>query len=284
MTSVRLTIMQAGHCTQPEHVVMPDRPWKHIPFPAMFALIEHPRFGPMLYDTGYSFRFFDETAHYPNKFYAQMTPIHLKEAELAVCQLAERGIRPKDIERVFISHFHADHIAALGDFPRAQYMYLPHAFDAVRSLRGFRALTRAYLPGLIPENFTTRSMPVDLAHPCSLPSEYAPFTLGFDLLGDESLIAVELPGHATGQMGLYVRAEIGEPYFLVADACWVSRAYQENVAPHALANLLFTDPTTYRTTLRNLHDFHHAHPHVHVIPSHCAETLARYRNRDQRDV
>ncbi len=33
----------------------------------------------------------------------------------------------------------------------------------------------------------------------SLPSHYAPFDTGFDLLGDGSLLAVELPGHAKGQ-------------------------------------------------------------------------------------
>jgi glyoxylase-like metal-dependent hydrolase (beta-lactamase superfamily II) len=276
MSAVNLSIMQAGYCTQPEHIVLPDRSWKHVPFPAMFALIEHPRFGPMLFDTGYSPRFFEQTSRYPNKLYAQITPVYLKESELAVCQLAERGISPQDIGRIFISHFHADHIAALGDFTNANYVYLPHAFDAVRSLRGLPALSRAYLPGLIPPDFMSRSAPIDLAQPRALPPEYAPFAQGYDLLGDESVIAVELPGHATGQMGLFIRASDGEPYFLVADACWRSRSYQENIAPHRITNLLFSDPKAYRATLSHLHEFHGAHPHVHVIPSHCAETLARY--------
>jgi glyoxylase-like metal-dependent hydrolase (beta-lactamase superfamily II) len=276
MSSANLSIMQAGYCTMPEHVVLPDRPWKPVPFPAMFALIEHPKFGPMLFDTGYSPRFFEQTRRYPNKLYAKVTPVTLNESEYAVHQLEARGIRPQDIERVFISHFHADHIVALADFTQARYVYLPHAFDAVRNLRGLRAVTHAYLPGLIPADFMSRALPVDMAHPCSLPPEYAPFIQGYDLLGDESVIAAELPGHAIGQMGLFIRADDGEPYFLVADACWRSRAYQQNIAPHPITNLLFSDPKAYRQTLSHLHELHTTHPHVHVIPSHCVDTLAKY--------
>jgi glyoxylase-like metal-dependent hydrolase (beta-lactamase superfamily II) len=81
----------------------------------MFALLQHPRFGPMLFDTGYSYRFFDETKNFPNRFYRWMTPVTLHEEDLVVNQLLTFDLRPKDITHVFISHFHADHIASLPD-------------------------------------------------------------------------------------------------------------------------------------------------------------------------
>lgn len=274
--SVKLTLLNAGFCTNPEHIVIRGGRWQHIPLPAMFALIEHPRFGIVLYDTGYAQRFFDVTRRYPNKLYAQITPIHLREDEIAVCQLEARGIRPQDVERIFISHFHADHVAALADFPRAAYVHMPHAFDAVRNLRGLRALSKAYLPDLIPSDFESRQSPVDLAHPINLPPEYAPFTRGYDLLGDQSVIAVELPGHAVGQMGLFIRTTDAATTFLVGDACWLKRAYQENRPPHPFANLLFADPAAYRATLSSLHTFHQSHPSVRIVPSHCAESIAQY--------
>jgi hypothetical protein len=68
----------------------------------------------------------------------------------------------------------------------------------------------------------------------------------------------------------------GEAYLLAADACWLARAYQENRPPHALANLLFSDAHAYRETLADLHHYHQRQPGVHIIPSHCAETLARF--------
>lgn len=276
MSSVRVTILQAGYCTCPEHIVIQGGRWRNIRFPAMFALIEHPRFGPMLFDTGYSERFFRETERFPNRLYRLATPVTLDESQTAQAQLAERGLRPSDIERVFISHFHADHIAALGDFSQARYVYLPQGYAAVGSLAGWRALVRAYLPGLIPSDFTERAAPVDMAAPRPLPPEYAPFATGFDLLGDESLLAVELPGHCTGQMGLLARTEDGATFFFVADAAWLMRSIASNRLPHALANLIFANPWLYRLTLERLHRFHLQRPEVRIIPSHCAETLAQY--------
>src|SRR5512133_1684393 len=115
--AVKISIFAAGFCTCPEHMAIQGGRWAHIRFPAMFALFEHPRFGAMLFDTGYSYRFFDETRRFPNRLYRLMPPVTLHEEQLAVNQLAALNLRPGDITRVFISHFHADHIAALGDFP-----------------------------------------------------------------------------------------------------------------------------------------------------------------------
>jgi glyoxylase-like metal-dependent hydrolase (beta-lactamase superfamily II) len=271
---MRISILHAGYCTSPEHIAIQGGAWRNIRFPAMFALFEHPRFGVMLFDTGYSHRFFDETKTFPNRVYRWMTPVRLREEDLAINQLSTFSLRPKDISHIFISHFHADHIAALADFDQARYVYLPHAYDTLRFTRGLGAFRRAYMPGLIPGDFEGRASPVDLTKPCALPPEYLPFTTGFDLLGDESLIGVELPGHAIGQMGIFARDDHDRTFFFVADAAWLKQAVTENRPPHKLANLLFSDPKSYRETLANLHTYHLGHPDVHVIPSHCEETIS----------
>ncbi|MBI5935092.1 MAG: MBL fold metallo-hydrolase [Chloroflexi bacterium] len=269
---IQLHILHAGYCTCPEHIAIRGGSRTHIRFPAMFALIEHPRHGAMLFDTGYSYRFFDATSKLPYSLYRHATPVTLTEADLAVNQLLTFNLRPRDISRVFISHFHADHVAALTDFDRARSVYLPHAFDSVRFTRGLSAVRRAYLPSLIPSDFDSRAAPVDMSRPVHLPPEYAPFTRGYDLLGDESILAVELPGHAHGQMGIFVRDD-SQTYFFVADAAWQGRSIRENRLPHLITNLLFPDPKAYRETLGALHSFHQLHPSVKVIPSHCESTL-----------
>jgi glyoxylase-like metal-dependent hydrolase (beta-lactamase superfamily II) len=109
-----------------------------------------------------------------------------------------------------------------------------------------------------------------------LPGEYAPFQQGYDLLADESVIAVELPGHAIGQMGLFVRAEDDRLLFFVADAAWLKQAIVENRPPHRIADLLFADGKTYRDTLSNLHAYHSRRLDVEIVPSHCEETITRY--------
>jgi glyoxylase-like metal-dependent hydrolase (beta-lactamase superfamily II) len=269
-------ILHAGYCTCPEHIAIQGGSRAHIRFPAMFALIEHPRFGALLFDTGYSFHFFEKTKTFPNKLYRLATPVTLREEDLAVNQLATFNLQPKDITHLFISHFHADHIAALTDFDKAHYTYLPHAYEKLRLTRGLGAVSKAYIPGLIPSDFDERAAPVNINNPRPLPPEYAPFTRGFDLFNDESLIAVELPGHAYGQMGLFVRGENDQTYFFVADAAWLKQAVVDNRPPHKITNLLFPDPKAYRETLGNLHKYYVNHPDVHIIPSHCEKTISRY--------
>lgn len=274
---MKITILQAGYCMCPEHLAIRGGGWRGISFPAMFALFEHPRRGPMLFDTGYSYRFFEETRRFPESLYRRLTPVTLREDQLAVNQLSTLHLKPSDITQVFISHFHADHVAALADFDRAHYVYLPQAYEALRYKHGLAALARSFLPGLLPDDFESRSAPIDVGRPCSLPPEYAPFHKGYDLVGDGTLLAVELPGHAAGQMGILARGDQDQTFFFVADAAWLARAVEENRTPHPLANFIFTDPKAYRATLSDLHTLRLNHPDLHIIPSHCAQTLARIK-------
>jgi glyoxylase-like metal-dependent hydrolase (beta-lactamase superfamily II) len=136
------------------------------------------------------------------------------------------------------------------------------------------ALRAAFMPGLIPNNFDERAAPVDLNNTVKLASEYSPFTKGYDLLGDESIIAVELPGHAIGQMGLFVRDSDDKLFFFVADAAWLKQAIHKNRPPLKIANLLFSDPQAYHETLSCLNQYYLNHPNVQIVPSHCEETIS----------
>ncbi len=273
---MKINILHAGYCTAPEHIAIQGGRWRGIHFPAMFALFQHPRFGGMLFDTGYSYRFFDETKKIPNRMYRLITPVTLREEDLAINQLSTFNLQPSDISHIFISHFHGDHITALKDFPKADYVYMPHAFSALRAQTPSEDVRHAFLRGLIPPDFDSRSRTVDMTQPILLPKEYAPFKTGYDLLGDQSIIGVELPGHATGQMGLFARDENEKIFFFVADAAWLKRSIVENRPPHKITNKLFPDPEAYRNTLGDLHHYYRTHPDTHIIPSHCDETIKTY--------
>ncbi len=275
---MKINILHAGYCTAPEHIAIQGGRWRSIHFPAMFALLQHPHFGPMLFDTGYSYRFFDETKKFPNRFYRWMTPVTLHEEDLVVNQLLTFDLRPQDITHVFISHFHADHIASLPDLAWSRFVYMPHAFAHLRSLSESDGIKHAFMRGLIPSDFDERSQEVDMNHSILLSGEYTPFKKGFDLLGDESIIGVELPGHAHGQMGIFARDENGKLFFFVADAAWLKRSVVENRPPHKITNLLFPDPEAYRETLGNLHTYHLTHPDTRIIPSHCEETIRAHES------
>ncbi|MEZ6014998.1 MAG: MBL fold metallo-hydrolase [Planctomycetota bacterium] len=276
MSQVELTLMAAGHCVHPEHAVHRNWRLRALEFPAMFALIEHPRRGPILFDTGYAQAFLDATRAFPGQLYRWVTPVTAEPSDFAVAQLARRGIAADDVELIIASHFHGDHVAGLGDFPRAKILYFDAAWRAVAGRRGLGALRRGFLPELVPRDFAARAAPIEAQRFAPLPGEFTPFRTGVDLLGDGALWAVMLPGHAAGQLGLFVRDARRGTVFLCADACWTSRALRDERMPSAVARLLFDDWGAYRATLGEVAAYQRLHPSLEVVPSHCVEALRRF--------
>ncbi|WP_238649614.1 MBL fold metallo-hydrolase [Paenibacillus piscarius] len=272
---VELSILSAGYCLHPERLTLRGGSLKPVAFPAGYALIRHPEHGPILFDTGYSARFFEETASLPASLYRRITPVVFKEEESAVRRLREGGIAPEEVRYVVLSHFHADHIGGVRDFPQAQFIYLQKSYDAVSGLGPVRATKAGFLPGLLPGDFTRRSLPVDEASPKRPLPEGLPFTEAYDLLGDGSLLAVELSGHAAGMIGLFV-STTEHDYLLCADTVWSSRAFRENRRPHPAAGIIMSSRAEYRLNFERLRRIHEQHPALRIVPSHCREALAHW--------
>lgn len=270
---VDLGFLSCGYCTHKESMVITGGGSHQVQFPALVGVIAHPKAGVILFDTGYARYFFEETRTFPASLYAKTTPVTYHEHEGAAFQLAARGIRPDDVKLVLLSHFHADHVGGAKDFPNARFVVYREAYNHLKPLNSFMAVKEAFLPGLLPADFESRAAYAEDYPEVPLPPRFAPFTTGFDLLGDGSVLGVALPGHAVGHYGILLDTE-PNPSFLVADACWLSKAFRENLLPHPLANLIFSDPRAYRETVGKLHALHRADPGVRILPSHCQEVAA----------
>jgi glyoxylase-like metal-dependent hydrolase (beta-lactamase superfamily II) len=273
--SVRLELHVAGSCVHPEHVILRTRSFRPLTFPAMFAILEHEKHGLALFDTGYGEAFFRCTERFPERLYRAVTPVTFDRAQSARAILARRGAKASDVRKIVISHFHGDHVGALDEFPSAELVYAPEALDGVRGRSRIGALMQGFLPGLLPSDFSDRARPLR-GDEVPLPPSCAPFERGFDLFGDRSAIAVPLPGHARGQIGLYVEADT--PYFLCADACWLSRSHRERIVPHPITRLLVDDHAAYVDTLDRLHALGKNRA-LRIVPSHCEEALREHRWR-----
>lgn len=269
--SVDFTLLSAGYCLNHENLSLQGGRRIEIRFPAMVGVIRHPQHGVILFDTGYSQRFFEETRSFPQSVYARLTPVFLREEEPIARQLAARGIRPEEVGLVILSHFHADHTAGARDFPNARFVCYEQTYRQLRRMGSLRQLVNAYLPGLLPSDFESRTEALEHGRVVELPERFRPFTTGVDLLGDRTLVAVDLPGHALGHFGVLVDAQ-PTPYFLVGDACWHSKSYQEDRMPHWLPQrLLFTDRHAYRDSLHRMHELHKGNPNLVIVPAHCGE-------------
>ncbi|MFC9707433.1 MBL fold metallo-hydrolase [Paenibacillus sp. NPDC056933] len=272
-TSVKLHLGAAGYCTHPEFLTLRGGRLRPVAFPAGFACIIHPVHGPILLDTGYSSRFFKETTHLPNALYRHITPVVYREEDSAVHFLARIGLKTSDIRYIILSHFHGDHIAGVRDFPQAQLIYLPSAYDAVRSLGPIAAVKAGFLSGLLPEDFDARSLPVTKQPVRWMRAgEDFPFSEVYDIFGDGSLLGVDVSGHAEGMMGILLGTEAHD-YFLCADAVWSSRAFQEQRRPHALAGIIMSDRLAYRRNFDRLVQLHQQFPAIRIVPSHCRAAL-----------
>jgi glyoxylase-like metal-dependent hydrolase (beta-lactamase superfamily II) len=272
VSGVSISFLQAGYCTHPERAVNVKGSFQARVFPASVAVIQHPREGVVLFDTGYSERFFDATRKFPQRLYRWVTPVFLEEGRTAKIQLERLGIREADVRHVILSHFHADHVGAVSDFRHARYIYNLESYNEVRSLRGFSAVRKAFLPALLPDDFLERSQPMDLSENSIGLPELKLFRGTRDLFGDGTLWLVELPGHTEGHMGLFVRTD-GRDYLLAGDAAYVRENFTLNHPPSSLTRLLFSDFREYMSTLNRLRQFHLSRTNALIVPCHCKSTL-----------
>ncbi len=268
--AVRLRLLDTGFCRVPGNHVLRGAPPDPMDCHALVALIEHPSRGYLLWDAGYAPRLLEALRPWPFLLYRMATPLHLDPRLAAVDQLARLGVAPSEIGQVIVSHFHADHIAGLRDFPAAAIVADAAAIDSVLGLDGVAALRRAYVPALMPADFVERVRPIFRFDG----PEVGPLGPSHDLFGDGSLLLLRLPGHARGQLGLLLRTASG-PALLAADGAWTTRSIRERRGPGRAGYLIADDARALDQTLDRLHAFALANPTVALIPTHCPESYAR---------
>lgn len=263
-------VLDTGYCLAWEHHLMRGGRRRKIACHAIVALLGHPRYGWTLWDTGYAPRMFQATRTLPFMLYRLATPLRLRPELAVVAQLDRWALRPSDIRRVIVSHFHADHVAGLRDFPTAEIIATRSAYEHAMAYEGLSALRRGLIPALLPDDMRERVNLLPSFEGTPLPGLGATH----DLFGDGSALLVALPGHARGQIGLLADTERGRLLF-AADGCWLSRAAREQRPPHAITSLFVDDPHAARKTLRALHVYMAACPDVRFVPSHCPEAFRR---------
>lgn len=264
-------LFKVGHCRQLERLTCTSAPWRFCSFPALATLITHPDHGYILFDTGYAPKFFEETRSFPERAYRLVTPVSLAPQESLLQQLNAAGISASEISTVVLSHFHADHISGVCDFPSARIFCSRAGWNFIRDIGRFAGVRRGLIRGLLPDDLTQRTTFFEALHATSLHRDMAPFEHGYDVFGDASLLAIPLPGHAEGQHGLAWVEPSGRTVFLVADAAWSTESIRKCVPPMKITGKLLHHTSDYGVSLRKLHTLHVRNRDLHLIPSHCRE-------------
>lgn len=257
---LRLTTLRIGSC-RASGWAAGQGGLRPVRFPALATLIETGT-ATVLVDCGYGPAFFQATARLPARFYRWLTPVELPPAERLGPQLSQLP------DLVMLTHLHADHVAGLADLPA----HIPVAVSAgaVAHLRGLSdwGATRAACPPLLRDMVLSRKLTLIENRP-AVDTGLPGFPRGHDLLGDGQLIAVPLPGHGTGQTGLWIPRAAR---FLIADAAYGRAALRSGRMPPGVVLSRLGDAPAYRRTFAALRTLMAARPEITLDPSHCPET------------
>jgi glyoxylase-like metal-dependent hydrolase (beta-lactamase superfamily II) len=238
----------------------------------LFAVIEHPQKGIILFDTGHHTQFYTATQKFPYRIHKILTPCDLKEEENAVNQLMKTGINSREVKAIIISHGHADHIPGIVDFPDAKIILNKVELDCMcwdhTKRNSVKLLRNAYLKSLY-NHCRNEIMPVDFN---IRGKSHGAFHQAVDLWDDGTMYLVPLPGHTKGQMGLYMNDIESRDLFFVGDAAYLQDNIRYNIPTSKLFQMVYASPTNFVKTLEMLHQLQKSNPDLLMIPSHCPET------------
>lgn len=238
-----IKILSCGYCTQLERLVSKQGRWKKVRFPARCFLVTL-QDGYLLFDSGYSADVGRIMQSWPAWLYKTLVPMAISSSQTAVVQLSALGISKDDIKYIFISHFHADHIGGLRDFPKARFICLQEGYQALKKLSKFRQICKGFVSEFLPDDFEQRAVFVNTSSAQNLNNLTA-----YPLADLSNMYAVELPGHAKGQLGLWLK---NENILLAADAAWRHTNLKPGAEPSSIASLFCEDKMLYLQTLSAL--------------------------------
>ncbi len=266
-----LFALEGGHCRQLLALVDRRSP-RLVRFEAVFLALHHAREGWILVDTGYGEAFAPASARFPQRLYRWATPVSGTRSTASL--LRARGIDPAAIRHVILTHFHADHIGGLAEFPQARIHHHAEALAPLQALRPLAQVRNAFLSSLVPSWLPDRAHaipPTAFSRDAELPFP------SHDLFGDGSLRLLELPGHAPGQVGLAFHSPAG-PELYAADAYWRESQLRLRRAPLPPALWFQWDRAAYLRTCSRLADLYSS-SHYHLSACHDAGTAARLNAR-----
>jgi glyoxylase-like metal-dependent hydrolase (beta-lactamase superfamily II) len=221
-------------------------------------VVRHPQAGTFLVDTG----FHADARESARKDFGVAIGLlfrGLKPVEQPFdAQLRERGIDPAAVDRVVMTHLHADHTSGLRHLPNAEVVVDRREWKAAHA-RG------ASLKGFVPHHLPSEER-VRLVEPSE---PFGPFAGTLDLLGDGSVRVISTPGHTPGHLSVLLKTSDGD-VLVAGDAAYTLRNVREQILP-----LITADDGASRRSLAELKAFMDAQPEAIVVPTHDPDAWQR---------
>ncbi|MFE6857477.1 MBL fold metallo-hydrolase [Nocardia sp. NPDC057668] len=208
----------------------------------------------------------------PGRFYVR--PV-FDPAEAAITRVRELGFDPRDVRDIVLTHFDADHIGGLADFPSARVHLTATEADAARRPRTFVERGR-YLPA------GSAHGPILVEHEPGDGDSWRGFTRALELSDiAPGLVLIGLPGHSRGHAAVAVDA--GQRWILHAGDAFYHRGQIDGsgAAPLALTGMerfMAWDRTRVRANHERLAElWAAADPDLLLVNAHDPVLLDRAR-------
>ncbi len=192
-----------------------------IPVPAF--LIEHPRAGPVLVDTGLHPDTEADPGSVMGAVASRMYGYRATGGRALNSQIDARGIDPADVQLLAMTHLDTDHASGISEFPGRTVLVGRREWRAASSPLAFKdGYHRPHIDQ--PVEWRTLDFDSDLASP------HSTFQSVIDLFGDGSVRLVSTPGHTVGHLSVLLRLS-GRDALIAGDAAYTTQALTQGLLP-----------------------------------------------------
>jgi glyoxylase-like metal-dependent hydrolase (beta-lactamase superfamily II) len=178
-------------------------------------------------------------------------------------QLRERGIEPKDLKAVVVSHLHYDHSGGLPDLVGAPIFLLEGDYKA------FKEPVHATFEGATPHQWPKNFDPSFLKESNT---RIGPFAKSYPITADGKVVAVQTPGHVPGHCSLIVFAD-DATFFLTGDA-----TYSQEYLDQELTDGVTETPSQAIETLKKIKELARQMPLI-ILPAHDKGSSKRLQQK-----
>lgn len=245
-------------------VGMPGSQRAWVPVPAF--LIHHPNAGAVLVDAAIHPSVEAQPTANLGRAAAAFAGFRMPHGDLSG-QLRARGVDPKRVDTVVMTHLHVDHASGIAELPNATFVLSEREWEAATTvprplLHGYRRAHFDYL-------FDYRT--IDFDGP--LIDSYASLSRTFDLFGDGSVRLAFTPGHSAGHLSVVARLRAHD-FVIAGDAVYTREQLRgRSVQPRA------EDMHQWKRSRRELQRFAEGYPTAVIVPGHDPDAWAELKPR-----
>ncbi len=237
--------------------------------PVNVLLVEHRKLGNMLINTGCAETLKKNPALYAKYRLKHKLEFHKKDSIIA--QLEQESIDPVCIKRVLLTHTSPECCGALPLLQKYELISSAQVMCLIKLGRMDEDMMKSTMP--------KKSVPILAAGIYNGDSPLKPyFKWVFDVLGDGSVLGVDLRGHTKEMMGFYFTES---KLFYAADAAVDESVLEEGLVPSEKLLELQAYPDEYLSTLTTLRRLHREQPDIRFVFLHSKSVYEKNEDNDQ---